>query len=305
MGLRLYMRRYRRQSFVISDYITLFCCLCLVYIMNITLVFGTIGNVAVSYLTGESPSRADIKRTQMSSKVTETTKSLVSKGRRSLLHQPAPGGASVAIRMDSGYVGHSMHYLHNIAPSLPHRMQTTKSVLPSLSRPRSLYQINISHIRPRRSELCHRRNADYSSNSLASQDSASLLVGLFSVGIVLVVISALRFPFHQGALDTPLQTILSPIEELLSALVANVPTLYSLRRARQPETPPHQTQPSPKRFPRAVDSIIIMQTVDVEESRTDDQTLSTTMTDQALSTTMADRDLNDDSDGHLVLNEPE
>ena len=70
MGLRLYMRRYRRQSFVVSDYLTLFCCLCLVYIMNITLVFGTIGNVAVSYLTGESPSRADIKRTQMSSKVT-------------------------------------------------------------------------------------------------------------------------------------------------------------------------------------------------------------------------------------------
>lgn len=128
-------------------------------------------------------------------KVTESTKSLVSKGRRSLLHQPAPGGTSVAIHMDSGYVGHSMHYLHNIAPSLPHRMQTTKSVLPSLSRPRcvlhdavagclltraffdrrSLYQINISHIRPCRSELRHRRNADYSSNSLASQDSASLV----------------------------------------------------------------------------------------------------------------------------------
>lgn len=131
------------------------------------------------------------------------------------------------------------------------------------------------------------------------------LVGLFSVGIVLVVISALRFPFHQGALDTPLQTILSPIEELLSALVANVPTLYSLRRARQPETPPQQTQSSPKRLPRAVDSIIIMQTVDVEDSRTDDQTLSTTMTDRALSTTMADHDLNDDSDGHLVRNGPE
>lgn len=131
------------------------------------------------------------------------------------------------------------------------------------------------------------------------------LIGLFSIGIVLVIISALRFPFHQGSLDTRLQTILSPIEELLSALVANVPTLYSLRRARQPETPPHPTQPPPKRLPRAVDSIIIMQTVDVEESRTDDQTLSTTITDRALSTTMADRDLNDDSDGHLVRNDPE
>lgn len=70
MGLRLYMRRYRRQSFVISDYITIFCCLLLVYIMNITLVFGTLGNVAVSYMAGDTPSHADIKRTQMSSKVT-------------------------------------------------------------------------------------------------------------------------------------------------------------------------------------------------------------------------------------------
>ncbi|OJI80081.1 hypothetical protein ASPTUDRAFT_193517 [Aspergillus tubingensis CBS 134.48] len=316
MGLRLYMRRYRRQSFVISDYITLFCCLLLVYIMNITLVFGTLGNVANTYMAGEVPSRADIKRSQMSSKVTYAgaiiyftyiwcQKAVVLCFINRLLGVlPWP---YIWIRVMWAILGVTYITLLLLFLTICRPLSLYFQVYPDPGPCiRSTYQISAHAVFNCVTDvmliilpihwLLKIRRPWY---------KRAQLIGLFSIGIVLVVISALRFPFHQGSLDTSLQTILSPIEELLSALVANVPTLYSLRRARQPETPPHPTQPPPKRFPRAVDSIIIMQTVDVEESRTDDQTLSTTITDRALSTTMADRDLNDDSDGHLVRNGPE
>lgn len=67
---------------------------------------------------------------------TKTVEYLVPEGRRSLLHQPTSRGASVAIHMDSRHVGHTRRHLHNVAPSLPHYMQTTESVLPGLSRSR-------------------------------------------------------------------------------------------------------------------------------------------------------------------------
>ena len=57
MGLRLYMRRYRGQPFNLSDYLTMFCCPCLVYFMNAMLLCSAWGSTPAYYTPSMTPNQ--------------------------------------------------------------------------------------------------------------------------------------------------------------------------------------------------------------------------------------------------------
>ncbi|PWY90390.1 hypothetical protein BO94DRAFT_623181 [Aspergillus sclerotioniger CBS 115572] len=113
----------------------------------------------------------------------------------------------------------------------------------------------------------------------------------FSIGIFLIAVTSIRLWNYSGLLDPSFQVLLNPIEELFSAIVANVPTLWSLRRARQPAPPPIPMHPPPKRVPRALNSILITETTDVEHYVLEEPMQSTNTIEESLG---------DESDGHLV-----
>jgi hypothetical protein len=60
------------------------------------------------------------------------------------------------------------------------------------------------------------------------------LVGLFSLGLVVVVVTIVRLPlnYSNGTVQVN-RTTWASTEALAAALVANIPTIYTLRRARQ------------------------------------------------------------------------
>ncbi|KIN06871.1 hypothetical protein OIDMADRAFT_36628 [Oidiodendron maius Zn] len=60
-----------------------------------------------------------------------------------------------------------------------------------------------------------------------------LLVGLFSIGVLLVAIAIIRFPIYNRDTVQLNRNTWGSVEEFAAALVANVPVLYSLRRRRQ------------------------------------------------------------------------
>ncbi|PWY83351.1 hypothetical protein BO70DRAFT_379194 [Aspergillus heteromorphus CBS 117.55] len=100
------------------------------------------------------------------------------------------------------------------------------------------------------------------------------IIGLFSMGIFLVSIDLARYPVAAGRHMLYLQSLWSGIEIFLSALVANIPTLWTLRRAKRPEPPSYAERATREPATPSKNSNTITQTVDVEDFSAGDQTLS-------------------------------
>ncbi|KAJ5167239.1 uncharacterized protein N7482_006020 [Penicillium canariense] len=69
------------------------------------------------------------------------------------------------------------------------------------------------------------------------------LLGLFSLGILLTIIAVLRLPVYENGTSQLRRYIWGSIEQFCAALVANLPTLYSLRRRKilGPISTPHSS----------------------------------------------------------------
>ena len=59
-------------------------------------------------------------------------------------------------------------------------------------------------------------------------------MGLFSIGVVLVAIAIIRLPIYRSRTSQLNRNTWGSVEEFAAALVANTPTLFSLRRRRVP-----------------------------------------------------------------------
>ncbi|PYI00834.1 hypothetical protein BO78DRAFT_29849 [Aspergillus sclerotiicarbonarius CBS 121057] len=300
MGLRLYMRRHRGQPFNLSDYLTMFCCFCLVYFMNATLVCSLWGTATYAP-TGEL-SPVEKEHLQIGSKIAFVglyiygaylwaQKAVVLCFIERLLGLlPWP---YIWIRVSwamliVSFIAVELVYLTACRPvHLYWQVEPAPDACSRVAYPFiNLFILNcatdvlllvlpLPWIFKVRQPLCRRVQ----------------LLGLFSIGLLAIALAIFRLAAYECIFDGSLQVILNPIEEFLSAIVANFPTLWSLRRARVPAPPPDPVRPPPKRVPRALDSIMITETVDVEHCALEDRTQSTTTTDQSWG---------DDSDGHLV-----
>ncbi|RAK95334.1 uncharacterized protein BO80DRAFT_439460 [Aspergillus ibericus CBS 121593] len=300
MGLRLYMRRYRGQSFTLSDYLTMFCCCCLVFIMNATLLCSMWGSSA--YASTKNMTPLEKEHVKMGSKLSFAgfhiyaaylwaQKAVVLCFIERLLGLlPWPYiwirvswgiliVTFIALELVNFTVCIPLHYYWQIEP--PHTCSQAVYPLACLiilncATDALLLILPLPWLFKVRQPLCRRIQ----------------LLALFSIGGFLIIIAILRLAYYDNIYDVSLQLVVNPIEECLSAIVANFPTLWSLRRAREPAPRPDPVRPVPRKKPRALHSILITETVDVEHCALEDRTQSTT----------TDQSMGDESDGHLVRN---
>ncbi|RAL08746.1 uncharacterized protein BO97DRAFT_428060 [Aspergillus homomorphus CBS 101889] len=109
------------------------------------------------------------------------------------------------------------------------------------------------------------------------------LIALFSVGFLCIIATILRAPIHGDTQDLVGQGYWTAVEFLSSAIVANFPTLYSLRRARKDETPVYPESPYPMRAggskSRSATSIELQEALDMD--RVNSNARSANITSQA------------------------
>ncbi|PYI23439.1 hypothetical protein BO86DRAFT_397138 [Aspergillus japonicus CBS 114.51] len=110
------------------------------------------------------------------------------------------------------------------------------------------------------------------------------LIALFSVGFLCIIATILRAPIHRDTQDLVGQGYWTAVEFIASAIVANFPTLYSLRRARKPETPIYPDNPYPARRGgskvRSATSIELQESLDMDHLDADPR-MSGKITSQA------------------------
>ncbi|OJJ95101.1 hypothetical protein ASPACDRAFT_1860471 [Aspergillus aculeatus ATCC 16872] len=110
------------------------------------------------------------------------------------------------------------------------------------------------------------------------------LIALFSVGFLCIIATILRAPVHGDTQDLVGQGYWTAVEFIASAIVANFPTLYSLRRARKPETPIYPDNPYPARRGghkiRSATSIELQESLDMDHLDADPR-MSGKITSQA------------------------
>ncbi|PYI32266.1 hypothetical protein BP00DRAFT_158743 [Aspergillus indologenus CBS 114.80] len=110
------------------------------------------------------------------------------------------------------------------------------------------------------------------------------LIALFSVGFLCIIATILRAPIHGDTQDLVGQGYWTAVEFIASAIVANFPTLYSLRRARKPETPIYPDNPYPARRGgskiRSATSIELQESLDMDHLDADPR-MSGKITSQA------------------------
>jgi hypothetical protein len=68
-----------------------------------------------------------------------------------------------------------------------------------------------------------------------NSNSRLQLLGIFSLGFLLTVIAILRLPIYRLGTSQVRRYTWGSVEEFGAALVANLPTLYSLRKRKSPE----------------------------------------------------------------------
>ncbi|PYH44728.1 uncharacterized protein BP01DRAFT_392374 [Aspergillus saccharolyticus JOP 1030-1] len=95
------------------------------------------------------------------------------------------------------------------------------------------------------------------------------LVALFSVGFLCIIATILRAPIHGNTQDLVGQGYWTAVEFIASGIVANFPTLCSLRRARKPDTPLYPESPYPARSQgskiRSATSIELHESLDLDD----------------------------------------
>ncbi|PYH84635.1 hypothetical protein BO82DRAFT_329365 [Aspergillus uvarum CBS 121591] len=110
------------------------------------------------------------------------------------------------------------------------------------------------------------------------------LIALFTVGFLCIIATILRAPIHGDIQDLVGQGYWTAVEFIASAIVANFPTLYSLRRARKPETPIYPDNPYPARRGgskiRSTTSIELQESLDMDHLYADPR-MSGKITSQA------------------------
>ncbi|KAE8352265.1 hypothetical protein BDV28DRAFT_4813 [Aspergillus coremiiformis] len=98
------------------------------------------------------------------------------------------------------------------------------------------------------------------------------LVGLFSIGLLLIAVAIIRLPYFIDNTDQVYRHTWGSVEAFLSALAANIPTLFTLRQRRKKDYPPyyssspggHEGRRGVTRSPTSGEGILVTSIVQLE-----------------------------------------
>lgn len=80
----------------------------------------------------------------------------------------------------------------------------------------------------------------------ANRTSRLQVIGLFSIGVFLIAIALARLPVYKDGTSQDRRHLWGSIEQFCSALVANLPVIYSLlRKTSSGQIPPRLTRAAP------------------------------------------------------------
>ncbi|KAL2871364.1 uncharacterized protein BJX67DRAFT_159997 [Aspergillus lucknowensis] len=287
MAFRLFMRRYRNQDFILSDYLTMVCIVFILARSGMTTVVLLWGNNNM-----ERPaldlSESEIYQRTVGSKLTLANRAVyntylwIQKGVVLLLCERILSGLprpEMVVKL----------YWVVLLGSLVAVQATTFAEC----RPASLYW----QVLPDPGD-CVKANTQLVTLVALNITTDALLillpmpwllrvrrswakrlqyVGLFSVGFLLIAIAIVRLPYYNESTAQVNRNTWGSVEEFFAAFVANVPTLFTLRRDpnKRKDSPSHVSGSSSRRHRftpnQFQDSILVTTNVQLETVTADDK----------------------------------
>ncbi|KAL4872099.1 hypothetical protein BDV12DRAFT_6316 [Aspergillus spectabilis] len=281
MAFRLFMRKYRNQNFILSDYLTFVCIVFILARSALTTVVLLWGNNNMAR-PAEGMTDVEIYRRTVGSKMTLANRAVyntylwIQKGvvlllcERILTGLPRPEmivklywvilvGSLAAVQGTTFGECRPARLYWQVLPDPGQCVKANTQLV-------TLVALNITTdallillpmpwlLRVRKSWM---KRLQY--------------VGLFSVGLLLIAIAIVRLPYYNSSTAQVNRNTWGSVEEFFAAFVANVPTLFTLRKDpnKQKAQPSHISGSSSKARPRFTpnqfeDSILLTTNVQLE-----------------------------------------